>query len=176
MNLYECIEKSKNDDKEALLHLIEKFKPLIDKYNNKFFSDDIESELVIAIIRCTSKIKLLNFDRNITGALVNYYSLAIKNAYIDIVKKSVKFSTHVSLFEDTFLEAIEDENIMDKVNSKMQFEELLENLTTLQKEVIMDIFYFEKTEVEIAKNKDITKQAVCNLKMRALKKLRESYI
>lgn len=176
MELYESIKKSKAGDSDALLSIINKFKPLIKKYNYKFFSDDIESELIIAVIKCTEKIDLKKFNGAMIGELVNYYSVAIRNMYVDMVKKTSKRESYISLFEDSMLDVMAEENSIDKINSKLQFEELLKTLTPIQKEIMTDIFYYEKTEVEIAKKRNITKQAVCNLKRRSLKKLRESYI
>lgn len=174
MELYECVEKSKAGDSVAQLSIIDKFTPLIKKYNYKFFKDDISSELIITVIKCTNRINLNKFSVCMVGELVNYYSMAIRNTYIDLVKKSMKEDSLIQLFDDCILEGIADESDIEKINSRMQFEELLKELTHLQKQIIIDLYYYEKKEVEIAKEREITKQAVSNLKRRALQKLRRS--
>ena len=176
MSLYMCIEKCQSKDSSAMLELINKFKPLIKKYSRNFFYEDIETDLTIALLQTAQKLKLSNFDKDNEGALVNYFSSVVRNTYIDAVKKSKQYLGHVSLFERADLDNFEGLDPFKELESSIEVNFLLKNLSPLQKDVIVDIFIFEKSEVEIAQKRNITKQAVSNTKVRALKKLREIYI
>lgn len=176
MSLYMCVEKCQSKDSQAMLELINKFKPIIKKYSRNFFYEDIETDLTIALLQTSQNIKLCNFNQENEGALVSYFSTVVRNTYIDAVKKSKQHLEHISLFEKTDLDTFEGPDPIKELESSIEINLLLKDLSLLQKEVIIDIFIFEKSEVEISKKRNITKQAVSNTKTRALKKLREIYI
>lgn len=50
------------------------------------------------------------------------------------------------------------------LDSKLNVNDLIKSLTKEQKWVIEEMFLFEKTESELAKNKNVTKQAINNMK------------
>lgn len=176
MSLYKCVEKCQSKDSFAMLELIDKFKPLIKKYSRQFFYENIESDLVIALLQTSQNLPLEKFDPENEGALVNYFSTVVRNSYIDAVKKSKQHLGRILLFEKSDLDNFEGTDPIKTVEDAIEINLLLENLSPLQKEVIIDVFVYEKSEVEIAKKRHITKQAVSNTKARALKKLREIYI
>lgn len=176
MSLYTCVEMCQSKDRQAMLELVNKFKPLIRKYSRNFFYEDIETDLTIALLQTSQKLNLCNFDKENEGALVIYFSTVVRNTYIDAVKKSKQHLEHITLFEKTDLDNFEGLDPIKDLESSLEVDLLLKGLSMLQKEVILDIFIFEKSEVEIAKKRHITKQAVSNTKTRALKKLRENYI
>lgn len=174
MDIFECVLKCKNGDADSKLKLIEKFRPLIDSYNRKFLGEDIESILIISILNTTEKIDLSKFDRNNQGGLFNYYAFTIKNAYVDYVRKESTKQKNVKIVYDEELVNFVSDDMHIEVDSFLSFESLIRNLTDIQKYVIREIFLNGKSEVEIAKEENITKQAVSGIKRRAFDKIKKS--
>ncbi|MDP2947608.1 MAG: sigma-70 family RNA polymerase sigma factor [Nanoarchaeota archaeon] len=176
MDLYTCIKQCQSKDKGAMTELIDTFKPLIKKYSRYFLYENIENDLIIAMLQSAQKINLDNFEKDRPGSLVNYFSSVIKSAYIDTVKKAKQSSSRIVFCETDELDRFEGTDPINEFESKFELDSLLRCLSPLQKEIMIDIFVLEKSEVDIARGKNITKQAVSNTKTRALKKLREIYI
>lgn len=174
MDIFECVLECKSGDEASKLQLIEKFRPLIDSYNRKFIGEDIESILIISILNTTQKIDLSKFNRSNQGALFNYYAFTIKNTYIDYVRKESTKQKNVKIVYDEELVNFASEDMHIEIDSFLSFESLIKNLTDIQKYVIREIFLNGKSEVEIAKEENITKQAVSGIKRRAFDKLRKS--
>lgn len=176
MDIFDCVLKCKNGDESSKVELIEKFRPLIDSYNRKFLGEDIESVLVISILNTTNKIDLEKFDRANQGALFNYYAFTIKNAYIDYVRRESLKQKNVKIVYDEDLVNFVSEDMHVEIENFLSFESLIKNLTDIQKYVIREIFVNGKSEVEIAKEENITKQAVSGIKKRAFDKIKKSDI
>jgi len=57
IKLKELIYRAQNGDKDALNQVIERFKPIINKYANRFGSEDVKSEIIEWLINATLKYK-----------------------------------------------------------------------------------------------------------------------
>jgi len=55
--LKELIHKAQSGDKDALNQLIERFKPLINKYANRLGNEDVSSEIIEWLINATMSYK-----------------------------------------------------------------------------------------------------------------------
>lgn len=175
MELYHNIGKYKSGCEKFLLLIIEQFRPLINKYNNKFFNEDIESELIITIIETTKKINLEKFDPDIPGAIFNYFAFTLKNTFLDLLRASSKNSEHILLFEDELLNTFEDSNPFTDLESNLEFKNLIHNLNELQKEVLTDIYLKGLSDTDIARKRNVSKQAIGRIKKRALQKIKSEY-
>lgn len=175
MNLYENIEKAKSGNQLSKLELINKFEPLIKKYNRRYINDDIRTDLVISVLEAIAKIDLDKFENKSEGALVNYFSLVIKNTYIDLIKKEIlRSNSHTSLNEDV-LEQTFDRDRFEELTSNSYVNWLLSHLSCFQQEIMNSIYVDCKREIDIANEKNISKQSVTNAKRRSLKKLKEIF-
>ena len=170
MKLTNLLIEWKQGDKNALLDIILEFMPLINKYNRKYFKEDISSELIISMIEGLEKMDIAN---NISdGQFVNYISTVIRNKYIDIVRKNIRFNTEMLTDNITRYQTLTTN--IESIESKLNFYYLIKPLTKNQKWVLEQIFIHQKTEVEVAKDKGVTKQAIHNTKKQAFKRIKEN--
>ncbi len=170
MKLTNLLIECKQGDKNALLDIILEFMPLINKYNRKYFKEDISSELIISMIEGLEKMDIAN---NISdGQFANYISTVIRNKYIDIVRKNIRFNTEMLTDNITRYQTLTTN--IESIESKLNFYYLIKPLTKNQKWVLEQIFIHQKTEVEVAKDKGVTKQAIHNTKKQAFKRIKEN--
>jgi len=73
--LKELIYRAQSGDKDALNQVIERFKPIINKYANRLGSEDVRSEIIEWLINATLKYKDNNsFGKKEIEELVNKFS------------------------------------------------------------------------------------------------------
>ena len=172
-SIYEKIVLAQNGNEPAMLELIDQFSPLLKKYAHLLQTEDALNELTADFIELVMTLKLSSLRSNNDGALVNYISNAVRYKYIARSKQQRledqilywddfdepvqrKYEPRCDLFsvEDEFFRAIPD-----GVLSEPEFN-------------IIEMIYLQGySSAEIARNKHITRQAVNQIKRRALKKL-----
>lgn len=168
--LYSMVYKCQNGNKESLMKIIFKFKPLIKKYARKLKFEDSTSELVSALIETVFFLPIhskeyLKRDECIVG----YINMSIKNKYINLSKKYCKISNmELELNEDISIKCNKDTYAI--TDNKIFINELLNELTVLQKEIIIKKFFEDYKDNDIATQLGISRQAVNRIKNRALKK------
>jgi len=175
MSIYECIKRAKNGDQSAKMELITKFRPLMRKYNRRYFNDDIEADLIIGILELIIKIDLSKFDESAEGALVNYIALAIRNKYIDLIKKSSFQENMQTNYSEILIGELLEEDFTNSTISNIYLRWLFEQLPNFQKEIISAIYIDGKREIDIANEKKLSKQSISNAKRRAVQKLKKIY-
>lgn len=169
MDFLKIVAEYQKGETEVLLKIISKFNPIINKYNRLFLYDDISSELIIAIIEALKKLKLEKIKSS--GQLVVYISTVIKNKYIDLVHANQ--TPDFEVLTNNIIASMSLTCEIKNLDSKLNVNDLIKSLTKEQKWVIEEMFLFEKTESKLAKNKNVTKQAINNMKKRAFKKLKQ---
>ncbi|WP_035288609.1 sigma-70 family RNA polymerase sigma factor [Clostridium sp. KNHs214] len=167
--LYLLINKWKSKDKDALLILIQKFNPLIQKYSKKLMYDGAESDLTIAFIEILNKIPLEKATMKNSKFILSYINTSIKNKFIKLSKYNNAFlyneiKLNLEITMDCNNNSIEDSLILNSA---------LSNLSKYQRKIIIDKFFKEKSEIEISKELGISRQAVNKTKNIALKKLKK---
>ncbi|WP_346905990.1 sigma-70 family RNA polymerase sigma factor [Clostridium sp.] len=167
--LYNLIELSQSGDRDALLEVINKFKPLIMKLSRKLSYEESETDLIILFIQMVQSLKLNKFANVSEGALVNYLFIFFKNKSVDLFRKFVlKKPEELELN----LDILQYKTDMD---TKLFVDELL-NLTTLtahQRLILKKSYISECSDAEIAKTLNISRQAVNRTKNRAIQTIRE---
>ncbi len=171
MKLKDCIKGCKQDNEECKIFLIEKFSPKIKMYNRKFLEDDIKSYFFIKLLEVSEKINLNNFNRQNENeeeaALVNYFLKILHNCYVDIIKHNSNRKDKI-LFEDERLlnEFPSTNNEFDKSDLFLDIDHIIKSsLTELQKNILLDILK-DKSQRTIAKENNMSEQAVSNIKRR----------
>ena len=171
--LYELIKQSQYKNKDATIKIINKFTPLIKKYDRKLNYDGADTDLTISLINL---IKRLPIDENNRlhndKVIVSYISISIRNAYIRLSQKHSKVSKTEILCEDNII------NDLQFYNETYDFiiEDLLNDLSELQKKIIVSIFLMDIKEADLATSLNISRQAVNKTKNIALKKLKNSLV
>ena len=164
------IKESQNKNKDATMKIIEKFRPLINKYARKLNYDGADTDLTISLIKLIKKFlvdksELLQKDK----AIVSYIFVSIKNEYIRLSQKYGKvFQTEIHCKDDIINNLQGHDDVYDFI-----IEDLLKELPKLQGEILSGIFLLNIKEVELAKSLNISRQAVNSTKRRALKNLKK---
>ncbi len=164
------IKESQNNNKDATMKIIEKFRPLINKYARKLNYDGADTDLTISLIKLIKKFsvdksELLQKDK----AIVSYIFVSIKNEYIRLSQKYGKvLKTEIHCEDDVINNLQGHDDIYDFI-----IEDLLKELPKLQGKILRGIFLLNIKEVELAKSLKISRQAVNSTKIRALKNLKK---
>ncbi len=165
--LFNLIEKSKNDDKEALLEIIYNFKPTIKKFSNQLSYDGAETDLIISLIELVKEINLNKLNMKNDGIMVNLIYNSLKNKTIDLFRKNI-LRNKVEYGID--LDMIEDESKKD-MEVNIFIHDALNILSSLQRDIVIEKYFKGYSDSEIANRFNISRQAVNRLKNRALENL-----
>jgi len=170
-DLKDLAVKSKAGYKDSLMEFIERFTPLLKKYSKDLNYDGAYSDLEIALIETIHSLPLERLEGHTymkEEQIVAYINKSIKSKYIKLSKQNrliANKETELNL-EITGVDYMED------VENKVFINYLLDKLTKLQRIIIEKKFIYGYTEVEIADQLHISKQAVNKTKKRALETLR----
>ena len=164
--MYEkVIEAKKNPD--IMLELINMFNPLILKYSSllKMDTEDAMSEFTLELIRIINKFPAKD-EYDLDMYVLSYIKKSIRNSYISLSKKQTSLNI-------TYLEDFNNIGIEESQLSAFWMNDILLKLTPVQRDVIILKYYHGYTVNEIANIMNISRQAVNQMKKRALKHLKE---
>lgn len=176
----ELIKKAKLGEQEAIEELIQQSMKLIHSINANFGrTEDGVQEGILGVYRAIAsfdesyKVKFSTHAYNhIYKHIKNYYDKEKYKASLHhtrlIKAGKTEYSGQVEL-----LEAIEAETVKLDIDTKIFIETLIEKTCNeKEKEFIHKLYYEGKREVDIARELNITRQAVNNYKNHILQKLR----
>ena len=173
----ERIFNAQQGDQEAMLQLIEQFTPLLKKYAYKLHTDDALSELTLKLIELVHAIKLDKLNSDTNGAIVNYIANSIRHAYIALLKVMLSTAAEcISWDMLTDAQKFEQPDHSAGDTGEQQFRQLLcewPALTKKEQEVLLLSIYYEYPSAEIAKMLFSSRQNINQIKLRALKKMRD---
>lgn len=157
-------------DKEALIEIIDKFMPVINKYKKESYYEDIDSELTLFMINILEKVsereEILKDDKYLTF----YILKSLKNKYIEINKKSYNiYSSEIP--SDNFL----DYSCYELLESDMGFYDIIKNLSVFEKDILIKKYIHIMNESEIARELNTSRQYINRIHKKALNKLRNTY-
>lgn len=170
--LNELVLAAQNDNKDAIMEIISIFRPLIKKYSAKLLYDGAESDLIILIIKLVKSFRISNKDNNIYDRdIIAYINASVKHEYIRLSKKFSKIvKMEIELNEDIYL--IETDYNIENI---LLINELLDKLSSMQRTILIELFLIGRTQTDLAKKLNISRQAVNKNKFKALNKLK-SYL
>ena len=177
VTLLEVIENARNGDGEAMLFLLKKFEPLLNKYAKKLTLDydDALQEVTLAFIELIHCRNLTALKSGSDGGIVSYIAKSIYHSYISISKK----------YKNPFIE-----ESIDDINWNLEHQEALsasdcyialdiEEFKTVLSEVEAFIFtmhYLQDIPIQaIAKRIGISRKNTNKKKNQALNKLKKFY-
>ena len=173
----DLIVQSKAGDTDATMTLINKFNPLLKKYEYKLFYEDAYNDLLVDFIELIHTIKLDHMRNRDEGSLISYISKTIYDSYI---KRSMYLKKNHNLvfysdLSDRKSEYVEAESATtDTYFTKELFD--LNKVMTKSEIAITKMLYMQGYTVkEVASDLGITRQAVNQMKKRILKKLKNLY-
>lgn len=123
-SLFNTLCNAKNDDKDAILFLIEKYQPLIRKYAFKYNlknydSDDLIQIGNISVITAINKYDLTKGGTHIDSYIIN----TIKNGFRNLARGEIKYTAESSLN----ITVDEDIEIEDLISDSLNLEESIIN-------------------------------------------------
>lgn len=174
----DIIEKSQGGDGDATLKLTEKFNPLLKKYAYKLFYEDAYNDLLLDFIELLHNIQIKNIHNKSEGSVVSYICTSIHSSYIKWLME-VKRLRNILLYSDLndnelyYIEAISASN---DLYQEYELSLIKKILTKQELKAISMIYFTGYTVTEIANFEGTSRQAVNQMKNRALKKLRNTFL
>lgn len=173
--LYDLINSVKRDDKEAMTELIDRFRPLLKKYAAKLSYEDAYEDMVLYYIELIRSIDLNKLICTKDEVIVSYINVSIINFYKKKVLKIINDKKEIALSDLT-----EEQMYYAEVKSATEdqtdifIEYGLKGFLNDNECRIIYLIYVEGyTTAEIARLSDKSRQAVNQLKNRALKKIKK---
>jgi DNA-directed RNA polymerase specialized sigma subunit, sigma24 homolog len=168
--LDELIKSAGKGDEASMVEIIQRFSPLIDKYSNKFRAigyEDAKSELTLFLIGLI-KYKSENISKLQEGAIVAYISKSMYRQYIQLSIKNCGIkSLEIPLDQDI---ALTDDDY--EIENKILIEELLQQLSSSQRDLIEKIYFCGYSQSYLAKNLSVSRQAINKQKINAINKIK----
>ena len=175
--IWDIILRSKSGDDNATLELIEKFKPLLRKYAYHLGYDDAYNDLLIDFIELIHNIRLAQLRDRSEGNMAAYICMSVRSSYIRRSKENKKSNNLVlySQLSDEELYCIEADSAVSDIYFEYELFDIEKALTQPESSVVRMLYSSGYNVSEIARILGITRQAVNQMKKRALKKLKIFY-
>lgn len=177
-NTLSLIKRAKNKDNEAIQILIEKNIGLIHKINFKFGNtEDGVQEGILGVYNAIEKFDESYRVKFSTYAYHNIKKYIMDNYYREIYKTSIHFTRLIKDGKINYEGQVELPEVIESkedvsVEDRIFIEKLIQKCSFKEKEFIHKIYYEGKKESEVAKELNISRQAVNNYKNHILQKLR----
>jgi DNA-directed RNA polymerase specialized sigma subunit len=175
----EMIRSAKENDENAMLELVERFRPVINKYFKRSnYDEDVKSELELKLIEVV-KIDI-NFDNlrdKNESALVNYIVSSLYHRYLAVSMNRAAKEKSELVYENDVLSSLPapDNSFFETTEENILLETLQSILTEREYCCVYAIVFMGYAAEEVAKYLHITKQACNQCKLRAFEKLRKYY-
>jgi RNA polymerase sigma factor (sigma-70 family) len=172
------VYKIQSGDNTAILKLIEKFKPILKKYAHSLSYEDAYDDLLVDFIELLNTLKVDKMQNKNDGGMVAYLTTSIHNSYIKKlikVKQLRNFTTYSELSENE-LYYIDSLTATKDTYVNADYDLLRKLLTNQEFNIIKMLYYDGYTVTETALAIGITRQAVNQMKNRALKKLKDIFM
>lgn len=152
-----------------MLAIIESFNPLLEKYARRIKFDEIHTDLVIKLIEFINRMTIHdNEEMKKDKYIISYISKSILYKYIELSKKHSEINNRTIAFNEDFHDFYEID-----VTDKIILDKLLNELTEKQKYIIQKLYIEGYSAAELAKELNISKQAVNKTKKVSLMKIRK---
>ncbi len=187
INLAETLKKAKEKDQDAVLNLINKYSPLVDKYSRiyklkDYEKSDLQQEGNIAILNAINKLDLSKNPNTLDGYTIN----SIRNKYGTLARTHIKRNTESSLNIFTggdddsseIINLIEDTiNIEASYIKSEEISRLQSALNTLSKEelTLINTVYLKKSHslLRYCKENNLTYHTSRKKLKKSLEKLKQ---
>lgn len=170
----DLITKSQHGNGDATIALIYKFNPLLKKYAYQLHYDDAYDDIRVDFIQLIYDIDLDQIHNRCEGCLVSYISRAMRCIFIkkSKLKESLQNIILDSELEDNQLHHIESLSSQEDSYFQNELPEIKSALTGPEASVIQMIYINGYSACEAAQRLGTSRQAVNQMKNRALNKLK----
>jgi len=171
--MYNLIVKARDNDNDAMLELIKRFRPLMLKYAKKLNYEDAYEDILFEFIRLVKSGVMDKLDDGQEGKVVSYIRECIKNFYKKKIQKVVKLKKEIvlsDLTEDQLYFVRAQLIQTDEIDILIEFG-MKQLLSKKEEEILYLIYAKGYSAAEIARIWNESRQAVNQLKNRALQKV-----
>lgn len=169
--LYFLVKGYREGDKEIIVDIIGIFNPLLNKLQRNGGRDDIKNDLILFMFDLLYKMPLEREIFKSDKYIISYIKKSLMNEFIRLNKINCRNNMESSL-DESYLQSEHESNDYDKVI----FNDMIKNLTDAEKDIFYKKYVLNYLDSEIAKSKNITRQAVHKAHKNAIKKLRKTYL
>ncbi|QCH29051.1 sigma-70 family RNA polymerase sigma factor [Clostridium tyrobutyricum] len=168
------VERAQDGNKNCTLIIIEKFRPLINKYSKKLNYSGANSDLIICLIEVIRDMPIAKNPKfKEDKYIVGYIYTSIKRKYVQLYKEHLNIISretelNLNVISDYYLD--ESWNLID---SRIFILSLMNKLSQYQKYIIKKIFLYDFSVSDLANELNISRQSVNRAKNRALNNLRK---
>lgn len=164
MSLKEIIINIQKGDLSYLTELLNEFESIVDNISKTLPYTEGKTDLIIFLIELSKKININNYcnDTILKWTIIK----ALKNRKIDLFRKNIK---------STIQECSLTVEIPFEMHSNIEIEDILSKLPQIQRLVLKERFINQKSDMEIANELGVTRQAVNRSKNRGLKNLKNLF-
>lgn len=168
--LFELLFYAQNGDKKATEKLYLKFFKLIKKFGKMVNLDGAETDITIFFLEFIKKINLKKLENKSSGEIINYIYISLKNYTFSLVKQVLKKKIDESniIVDQIYYDNFDQFELIDTLNSL--------NLSEIQKQITLYIYLYNYKISEIAKILNVSRQAVNQNKIKALKIIEKGLI
>lgn len=169
--LFELLVNAKSGDEIAVEELYFKFSKLIKSLGKTVDLDGAETDIIIFFLKFIKKINLKKFENKSYGELINYIYISLQNYTFTLIKATLKKRIDECNFiaDQIYHDSYDKFELTDTLNS-------LKKLSKIQKQIILYTYLYNYKISEIAKLLNISRQAVNQNKLKALKLLKKEII
>ncbi|PXV86254.1 RNA polymerase sigma factor (sigma-70 family) [Lachnotalea glycerini] len=172
------IVKSQKGDRDSTLKLINKFTPLLKKYAFKLNYEDAYNDLILNFIECIHNFHVENIKSKAERSIVSYICTSIHSSYVKRLNEIIRLQnlfiySNLSESEQYYIESLSATN---DSHFKLYMESLQDFLTAPEISIIELVYYYGFSVNDIANFYGISRQAVNQMKNRALRKLKKDYM
>jgi len=172
MELYDLLERAKNNDKDASYEIIKDFGGTLKKLSNSLHYEEAETDLIIELLKLIQSIDIRKFRDSSHKQIAKYIHMHLKKRALNLLRNKEK---RIGDFVEIDYDILADTNTAD-IESTVLTSILIESLVKQQQDVIIMKFIHGFSEKDIAKILGISRQAVNRTKNRALENLRKLLI
>lgn len=165
--LSEILINAHQGSETDICSIINKFKPLIRKYARQLSYDCAETDLIIATLEFIRDVEPERIRECNDAVLVSYIARTLRNKKIDI-------------YRNTILKGLEvinaDYDLMDSHNNnideQLDWMNYMSQLSDKQCSILIRRYIMGYSDAEIAGQLNVSRQAVCKMKNKALNNLK----
>ena len=169
------IKNYKEGNKEMFLLILEKMKPLINKYVRLLYKDekeDMQSEFILCLLEAVNAISYYKEE----GQCIYFLSRALKNKFLELYKKSkLHYESEISTENEFFMNIDVNSYEFENCVIIQDLKQILLKMDAKQSDILLDIIFNHLSDSEIAKKYFFSRQYVNRIKRKFYELLRNKY-
>ena len=171
MELYDLLNRARNNDKDALYEIIKDFEGTLKKLSNNLYYEEAETDLIIELLSLIRNIDIRKFKDSSHRQIAKYIHIHLRKRALNLLRNRKRELSFMEINYDILVDTSKA-NVEDTVLISI----LIKSLPKKQRDIIIMKYIYELSEIDIAKILGISRQAVNRLKNRALNNLRKFFL